>query len=44
MLKEAGFEQVWVSEPYDTFSEAGGEKSARAFGVFGYTFMARKPL
>ena len=43
MLKEVGFEEVSVGKPYDTFGEAGGEEKARLFGVYGYTFMARKP-
>ena len=43
MLEEIGFVDVAVSDPYDTFGGAGGEKNARAFEVYGYTFMARKP-
>ena len=43
MLKEIGFVDVTVGPPYDTFGDAGGEDKARAFEVFGYTFMGRKP-
>lgn len=43
MLIETGFVDVRVSSPYDTFGDARGEKNARRFGVFGYTFMATKP-
>jgi len=43
MMKETGFVDIRVSAPYDTFGEARGEKSARRFEVYGYTFIARKP-
>ena len=43
MLEAAGFVDVQVSAPYDTFGGASGEKNARAFEVNGFTFMARKP-
>ncbi|MBI4290298.1 MAG: hypothetical protein HY661_02315 [Betaproteobacteria bacterium] len=43
MLAEIGFVDIQTSRPYDTFGEARGEKKARLFGVFGYTFLARKP-
>lgn len=43
MLKETGFVDIQISEPYDTFGEARGEKNARRFEVYGYTFVARKP-
>jgi len=43
MLEEIGFTDIAVSAPFDTFAGAGGEEKARAFGVFGYTFMAKKP-
>jgi len=32
-----------VSSPFDTFGGARGEKNARRFEVYGYTFTARKP-
>lgn len=43
MLIEAGFTDVRIGEPVDTFGGAGGEKNARAFEVYGYAFLARKP-
>lgn len=43
MLEEIGFIDVEIGEPYDTSGGAGGEKNARTFEVYGYTFMARKP-
>jgi len=43
MLEEIGFVDVQISPPYDTFGEAPGEKKARLFSVYGYTFQARKP-
>jgi hypothetical protein len=42
MLEQSGFEAIVVGEPVDTFGGAEGEASARAFGVYGYTFLARK--
>jgi hypothetical protein len=41
-MKEAGFVDIEVSKPFDTFGDARGEKNARQFDVYGYTFMARK--
>jgi len=43
MLEEIGFIDIRISAPYDTFGEARGEKKARLFAVYGYTFQARKP-
>jgi hypothetical protein len=43
MLKEVGFVDIRIGDPVDTFGEAGGEKKARQFEVFGYGFLARKP-
>ena len=43
MLIEAGFTDVRIGAPVDTFGGAGGEKNARAFEVYGYAFLARKP-
>lgn len=43
MLAEVGFVDIRISAPYDTFGEAAGEASARAFDVYGYTFLALKP-
>jgi hypothetical protein len=35
---------VIVGEPVDTFAGTTGESNARAFEVFGYPFLARKPV
>jgi len=43
MIEEAGFVDVKIGSPYDTFGGAPGEGQARKFGVHGYTFNARKP-
>jgi hypothetical protein len=43
MLEECGFVDVEISPPVDTFGGAPGEDKARAFEVYGYTFVARKP-
>jgi len=43
MLEEIGFVDIRIGEPYDTFGGARGERKARLFSVYGYTFMARKP-
>ncbi|HVL37214.1 MAG TPA: hypothetical protein VM489_16205 [Burkholderiales bacterium] len=43
MLAEIGFVDIRVGPKVDTFGEAGGEKKARQFEVFGYSFLARKP-
>ena len=43
MLVDIGFVDIQISQPYDTFGEAKGEKKARLFDVYGYTFLARKP-
>jgi hypothetical protein len=40
MREQSGFDQVQIGPPYDTFSGASGEANARAFDVFGYTFLA----
>jgi hypothetical protein len=42
-MMETGFVDIRIGKPYDTFGEARGEKNARRFQVYGYTFMARKP-
>jgi hypothetical protein len=42
-LNEAGFEEVRIGSPIDTFAGARGEKNARRFEVHGYAFVARKP-
>ena len=43
MLQETGFVDIRIGAPCDTFGEAGGERKARLFGVYGYPFFARKP-
>ena len=44
MIEMAGFENVEICPAVDTFGGAGGEPNARAFEVFGYAFLARKPV
>ena len=41
MLEQAGFDQIGISEPYDTFGGARGEPNARTYAVYGYSFLAR---
>ena len=43
MLIEAGFTDVEIGPPVDTFEGAAGESNARAFDVRGYSFRARRP-
>lgn len=43
MLEDVGFVDVRIGEAADTFGGAGGEEKARAFEVYGYAFVARKP-
>ena len=43
MLEDTGFTDVVIGPPVDTFGGASGEKNARAFEVYGYAFLARKP-
>jgi hypothetical protein len=42
MLEDAGFENVRMGEPVDTFAGATGEEKARAYEVYGYPFLAAK--
>ena len=44
MLEEAGFVEVSVGSAVDTFGDASGEEKARAYEVYGYAFLARKPI
>jgi hypothetical protein len=44
MLEESGFVDIVIGPPVDTFGGAGGEQKARAFDVYGYAFLARKPV
>lgn len=43
MLTSVGLRDVAIGPPVDTFGGAGGEPNARAFEVYGYAFLARKP-
>jgi hypothetical protein len=43
MLQEVGFVDVMIGEGVDTFGGAPGEDNARAFDVYGYAFLARRP-
>jgi hypothetical protein len=43
MLEDSGFVDVQIGPPVDTFGGATGEDKARAYAVFGYAFLARKP-
>jgi hypothetical protein len=43
MLEEIGFIDVEIGAPVDTFGGASGEAKARAYEVYGYAFLARKP-
>ncbi len=43
MIRETGFVDIEISQPWDTFGGARGENNARRFEVYGYTFLAHKP-
>ena len=43
MLEDVGFVDVRIGPPTDTFGGASGEEKARAYEVYGYAFLARKP-
>jgi arsenite methyltransferase len=43
LLDDAGFVDVSVGPPVDTFGGAPGEANARSYEVYGYPFCARKP-
>jgi len=43
MLQDSGFADVVVSQAFDTFGGAKGQDKARAFEVYGYAFLARRP-
>jgi len=42
-MEKAGFVDVQIGPPVDTFGESAGEGNARLFEVYGYAFLARKP-
>ena len=43
MLEDSGFSDVRIGDACDTFGGAKGEENARAFDVYGYSFLARRP-
>jgi len=43
MLEDVGFIDVRIGPAVDTFGGASGEANARAYEVYGYSFLARKP-
>lgn len=43
MLELSGFADVSIGPRVDTFGGARGEEKARAFEVYGYAFLARRP-
>jgi hypothetical protein len=43
MLEEIGFVEIRIGDPVDTFGGANGEDKARAYEVFGHSFLARNP-
>jgi SAM-dependent methyltransferase len=43
LISDAGFVNLAVGLPTDTFGGAAGEARARSYEVFGHTFRARKP-
>ena len=42
MLEDSGFTDIAIGDPVDTFGGAAGEDKARAFEVYGYSFLARR--
>jgi hypothetical protein len=42
MLEAAGFTDVVIGDPVDTFGDSSGEQKARTYEVFGYGFLARR--
>jgi hypothetical protein len=44
MMRQTGFVGVEVGPPIDVFAGAGGEPNARTFAVYGYAFVALKPV
>ena len=43
MLEDSGFTGVVTGPAVDTFGGAKGEDNARAFDVYGYAFLAKRP-
>jgi hypothetical protein len=44
MLEQTGFVDVTIGPAVDTFQGALGQENARTFEVYGYAFLARKPV
>jgi hypothetical protein len=44
MLEDSGFVAIEIGEKVDTFGGAEGEAKARQFEVFGYPFLALRPI
>ena len=42
MLEEAGFTEIEIGPPVDTFADASGQDKARAYEVYGYAFLAQR--
>ena len=42
MLEDSGFTSVTIGPPAVNFGGTAGEEQARAFDVYGYTFLAFK--
>lgn len=40
MLEDSGFTSVTIGPKVDNFGGTAGEEQARAFDVYGYTFLA----
>ena len=43
MLQDSGFTDVMIGQAVNTFGGAKGQDKARAFDVYGYAFIARRP-
>ena len=44
MLEDIGFVDVVIGAAVDTFGGSTGEANARTFEVYGYAFLARRPV
>ena len=44
MMRRTGFVDIEVGEAVDVFGGASGEANARTFAVYGYSFLAHKPV
>ena len=42
ILEAAGFTNITIGDPVDTFGQSSGEGNARTFEVVGYSFLARR--